>query len=535
MRDNPSAGAAVAKSLQLNGVTLESGAKISSVLTDNCAVVATDMGSAGTDVADSDSDNEGPAAHDGKPARGSNSRVGAGVGAGVGVGAGAGAGAGASESKGPEGFHIFYRNVEGRKRFIDDLSRAENTWTDVSERIVAQEWGAPNTGLEAVFFSKDGSPLLGEPADTTKTLEEWGVNSADEYWAILCPKVCCTSDTFCCCWGLAAHSADSQPRVTRTTHRKTKGSIPTMVTRKSSPRDLGERCVAVPAVVGYWACSFLWACQTHTICVYLEDDTVHTLKRKIFAKSKVPVQSLALVYGSRALGDDDASLASVGLQRVRVVRAHVASGGAHVVHTRRLAQQNSTLQFTVSRRGTVALSGGFNGNFYAQTCLPLVPQSDGARASFYSVLYTVVNHMIRNSNDGRKILEEVRQLSRGCLPLVCALHHLSSRRQLRPAHKHALVEGLYVLFRRIVPVDATLGECVGGTVVDGWWSSSDRDLAFVTAPDDDVSDHGVFSNAIPCWAFILQRALRYVWRDVVSVHVCPCWRDTSVRTTACGL
>ena len=200
MRDNPSAGAAVAKSLQLNGVTLESGAKISSVLTDNCAVVATDMGSAGTDVADSDSDNEGPTAHDGKPARGSNSRVGAGVGAGVGVGAGAGAGAGASESKGPEGFHLFYRNVEGRKRFIDDLSRTENTWTDVSERIVAQEWGAPNAGLEAVFFSKDGSPLLGEPADMTKTLEEWGVNSADEYWAILCPKVCCTSDTFCCCW-----------------------------------------------------------------------------------------------------------------------------------------------------------------------------------------------------------------------------------------------------------------------------------------------------------------------------------------------
>ena len=52
--------------------------------------------------------------------------------------------------------------------------------------------------------------------------------------------------------------------------------------------------------------------------------------------------------------------------------------------------QNATLQFSVSRRGTVALSGGFNGNFYASTCLPLVPQSDLARGTFFSVLYCVV-------------------------------------------------------------------------------------------------------------------------------------------------
>ena len=65
--------------------------------------------------------------------------------------------------------------------------------------------------------------------------------------------------------------------------------------------------------------------------------------------------------------------------------------------------------------------------------------------------------MIRNPNDGRKIIEELRQLSRGNLPLVNAFNCLMSRRAMRPAHKHALVEGMYILFRRIVPIDASQG------------------------------------------------------------------------------
>jgi len=165
MRDNPRAAISVVSSCSLpDGTELTESETLREVLSDGALVQARDMGG---DSSDDEGDN-GKSLHNGKRVR---------------------VPGGDDEHKGPEGFHVFITNVEGRRRFIDRLDRDTVRWCDLQKRIVKMELGRPNSGYTAMLYSEHGAPLIARDQDLMDTLADWEVKQAEEFWTVVCPKV----------------------------------------------------------------------------------------------------------------------------------------------------------------------------------------------------------------------------------------------------------------------------------------------------------------------------------------------------------
>lgn len=77
-------------------------------------------------------------------------------------------------------------------------------------------------------------------------------------------------------------------------------------------------------------------------------------------------------------------------------------------------------------------------------------QNKEATATFWSTLYVVANQLQKSASQSWRVCSHVRDLT-GDLPLVTALHFLSSNKSLSTHQKVAIHQGLYRLFRKLVP------------------------------------------------------------------------------------
>ncbi|XP_006822901.1 uncharacterized protein LOC102801018 [Saccoglossus kowalevskii] len=117
---------------------------------------------------------------------------------------------------------------------------------------------------------------------------------------------------------------------------------------------------------------------------------------------------------------------------------------------------------------------------------PFTQQTETGLAAFYSVLYVVVNYV--DEEDADNIVEFVRQLS-GCPPLAAALGTYFHHRNMVYPEKVALLEGMYFIFRKILPR---------------------RHIGFgMVANTGIIENERVFEYSPACWAYILENSKNY--------------------------
>lgn len=131
--------------------------------------------------------------------------------------------------------------------------------------------------------------------------------------------------------------------------------------------------------------------------------------------------------------------------------------------------------------------------FYAPAIAMLVPQTKAGLAAFYASLYTLTSHL--PSDKQEKLLACVRSVS-GDAALVLALRMLFDLRTPNIPLRKALVEGLYRVFRAIIPPSM-------GTGVD-------------------TTDNAIFEHSAVCWMALLDKSKdcsseSAKWDDEVSL------------------
>ncbi|XP_064844619.1 uncharacterized protein LOC135555798 isoform X2 [Oncorhynchus masou masou] len=118
--------------------------------------------------------------------------------------------------------------------------------------------------------------------------------------------------------------------------------------------------------------------------------------------------------------------------------------------------------------------------FYFNDVVPSVQQSQKGLSAFFSSLYAIND---KHYGEGmNKVIAYIRKLS-GCNPLAQSLYQLLCRNEIgTTTQKVAIVEGLYNLFRELLP---SLHKRRGDKIIE---------------------DSDVFENAPVCWAYLLSEA-----------------------------
>uniref|UniRef100_A0A8C4GV26 Uncharacterized protein n=1 Tax=Dicentrarchus labrax TaxID=13489 RepID=A0A8C4GV26_DICLA len=137
----------------------------------------------------------------------------------------------------------------------------------------------------------------------------------------------------------------------------------------------------------------------------------------------------------------------------------------------------STVFFTLS---TFSDETPHSETFFINDVVPTIQQTQKGISVFLSSLYAVRSHYKKESL--KKLISYIRKLT-GCHPLGQSLHQLLCRNEkLTRNQKIAVVEGLYILFRELLPQRGTQrGEKV-------------------------IEDLDVFENSLYCWAHLLSEA-----------------------------
>nr|XP_019961982.1 PREDICTED: uncharacterized protein LOC109641850 isoform X1 [Paralichthys olivaceus]XP_019961990.1 PREDICTED: uncharacterized protein LOC109641850 isoform X1 [Paralichthys olivaceus]XP_019961998.1 PREDICTED: uncharacterized protein LOC109641850 isoform X1 [Paralichthys olivaceus] len=160
---------------------------------------------------------------------------------------------------------------------------------------------------------------------------------------------------------------------------------------------------------------------------------------------------------------------------------------AHVLHYKGQRHGFNTLEsYGISERSTVAFSlytdddnSPSQESFFIDDVVPSVQQTQKGMSVFLSSLYIVKKH---HSEIQNKLVGYIRKLT-GCNPLAQSLHQLLSRNETMTWNqKISVVEGLYILFRELLP---QLGSERGEKV---------------------IKDIDVFENSLCCWAHLISRA-----------------------------
>ncbi|XP_053294032.1 uncharacterized protein LOC128454616 isoform X2 [Pleuronectes platessa] len=143
----------------------------------------------------------------------------------------------------------------------------------------------------------------------------------------------------------------------------------------------------------------------------------------------------------------------------------------------------------ISEGSTVAFSlytddeMSFNESFFINDVVPSVQQTKKGISVFLSSLYIVKRY---HPKIQYKWIGYIRRLT-GCNPLAQSLHQLLSRNErMTRNQKISIVEGLYVLFRELLP---QLGSDRGKKV---------------------IKDVHVFENSLYCWAHLISRSQQQI-------------------------
>ncbi|XP_060940846.1 uncharacterized protein LOC133018492 isoform X2 [Limanda limanda] len=182
------------------------------------------------------------------------------------------------------------------------------------------------------------------------------------------------------------------------------------------------------------------------VMVNLKSDTITSLRLKLANASGIPAH--VLQYKGQRDGCD--KLESCGIS------------------------EGSTVAFSLYTDDGIL----FNDAFFINDVVPSVQQTQKGSSVFLSSLYVVKER----HSEIQKLIGYIRRLT-GCNPLAQSLNQLLSRNErMTRNQKISIVEGLYVLFRELLP---QLGSDRGETV---------------------IKDVHVFENSLYCWAHLISRA-----------------------------
>ncbi|XP_023142303.2 uncharacterized protein LOC111579297 isoform X2 [Amphiprion ocellaris] len=190
-------------------------------------------------------------------------------------------------------------------------------------------------------------------------------------------------------------------------------------------------------------------------------------------------------------------LESDTMASLRLKLSNASGIPAHVLHHIGEYSGGDTLQKCgISEGSTVpyALSS-FPGEtphdetYYIDDVMPSVQQTKKGMSVFFSSLHAIHHHP--GSIQG-KLIAYIRKLT-GCNPLAQSLHQLFCRNEkMTRNQKIAVVEGLYVLFRELLPQQGSRrGEKV-------------------------IEDQDVFENSLFCWAHLMYKIKK--WRTEPEVY-----------------
>ncbi|XP_032381438.1 uncharacterized protein LOC116695341 isoform X2 [Etheostoma spectabile] len=185
------------------------------------------------------------------------------------------------------------------------------------------------------------------------------------------------------------------------------------------------------------------------VTVNLESDTISNLKNKLANESGIPGHVLHYKGGH----GNGSTLESCGIS------------------------EESTVHFSLS---TFPDDVPDQNDFFIDDVVPSVQQTPKGISFFLSSLYVIKNRGLGLGNN--HVIAYIRKLT-GCNPLAQSLYQLLSRNEVISRNqKIAVVEGLYVLFRELLP---TLGTKRGDRIID---------------------DLDVFEYSTYCWAHLLSEA-----------------------------
>ncbi|KAK0153054.1 putative bifunctional E2/E3 enzyme R795 [Merluccius polli] len=187
------------------------------------------------------------------------------------------------------------------------------------------------------------------------------------------------------------------------------------------------------------------------ISVNLNSDTINDLRNKLANESGIPAQAL------HYQGDH---------------------GGCDILQDCGISEdRSSTLNFSLS---TFHGDTRYNHELFSNDVEPLVPQTTKAQSVFLSSLYCVKAEQC--GSDFSTVIAYIRKLT-GCSPLAQSLYQLICRNMIvTKTQKIAIVEGLYMLFRELLPRPGQRAE------------------------EKPIEDTDVFEYATHCWAYLISTA-----------------------------
>jgi len=209
--------------------------------------------------------------------------------------------------------------------------------------------------------------------------------------------------------------------------------------------------------------------NTLTISV-CDSDTVQVLKNKIWTKDKslpTPKQQ-TLTYGAKVLYPEEATVSDFNIPK------------------------EATLHMSFKFHTTSQMRS-WQSNFVRIACT--APCNDLGLSCFMSCLYVITTRSQSSQIDcQKKLLGHLRSLT-DFPPLMTALYYLFKRKILNTAQRYAIVEGLYPLFRKLVPKT--------------------------------IQNDRVFEYSADCWTFIIEEAKE---RHATTEE----YQELSLRCSLCG-
>ena len=196
--------------------------------------------------------------------------------------------------------------------------------------------------------------------------------------------------------------------------------------------------------------------NTITIMVDLASDDGQTLRQKIYSKTRTPTSVISLNYGGRLIYSDQTKLQDYNIS------------------------QGSTLHMWVSPQSRFS---AWDSVFRVDLCRPIVQQSPSGMSTFNSCLRVLADEEAKTLRN-KEILGYLLHMTQ-CPPLVLALKALFEKKAINKAHKVAIHECLYQVFRAIVPT-----------------------VPAMVPPNSSPADGSVFDHSIFCWAHLLANAQR---------------------------
>ena len=197
---------------------------------------------------------------------------------------------------------------------------------------------------------------------------------------------------------------------------------------------------------------FIKSTKTITIMVDLASDDGQTLRQKIYSKTCTPTSVINLAYGGCLIHSDQTKLQDYKFS------------------------QGSTLHMWVSPQKR--LYSAWDSMFRVDLCRSIVQQSPSGMSTFNSCLRVIVDEEGKAERN-KEILGYLLHMTQ-CPPLVLALKALFEKKAINKAHKVAIHECLYQVFRALVPT-----------------------VPAMVPPNSSPADGNVFDHSIYCWAHLL--------------------------------